>query len=80
MAIALYHNSDTLITHTLITRGFHVVNVTRHDRTRRLLHYEDWCLKHLQGEFAVRIHNSGLRLAGYFQLESDALLFRLKWS
>lgn len=75
MAIALFQSQETLI-----TRGFHVVHVPRPSHDRYRMDYEDWCLKHLQGEFAVRIHNSGLRLAGYFQLESDALLFRLRWA
>jgi hypothetical protein len=74
MGIAIY-----MLQESLVARGFHVVHVPR-DSGRIRMDYEDWCLKHLQGEFAVRIHNSGHRLAGYFQLESDALLFTLRWS
>ena len=67
---------------SLVARGFHVVNVVpkRGFGSWERSEYEYWCEQCLQGEFMLRIHNSGYRLAGYFQLESDAMLFTLRWS
>lgn len=75
MAIQLFHSQETLI-----SRGFHVVHVPAKLNAWRGSQYENWCHRCLEGEFMLRIHHSQQRVAGYFQTESDALLFTLRWS
>jgi hypothetical protein len=77
MGIRIY---DDLDSSKLVARGFVPVHVPKSDFRPSMATVEDWCLKYLQGEFALRVHYSGQRLAGYFQSKRDAMLFALRWS
>lgn len=66
----------------LLAQGFRETSVQTSGPWHRAHELQtNWCLEHCQGKFALRGFLSYAPVIwGYFELDSDAMLFRLRWS